>query len=62
MTVRLALATLLLVVPSLGAQAIVDNGIDDRVEALNAIFAFRNYLVAGGTVIARCPIPTVVPL
>ena len=43
------------------AQTIVDNGIDDRIEALNAVFAFRNDLSANGTVIARCRIPTAHP-
>jgi hypothetical protein len=39
-------------------QTLVDNGIDDRIEALNAVFAFRNDLSRDGTLIARCPIPT----
>ena len=42
----------------LQSQTLVDNGIDDRIEALNAIFAFRSDLSKDGTVIARCPIPT----
>jgi hypothetical protein len=45
----------------LEAQKLVDNGIDDRVEALNAVFAFRNDLRRDSTVIARCRIPTANP-
>jgi hypothetical protein len=43
------------------AQTIIDNGIDDRIEALNAVFAFRNDLAPDRTVIARCRIPTAHP-
>jgi hypothetical protein len=57
---RLIAALPLLVTP-LPAQTIVDNGIDDRVEALNAVFAFRNDLGREATVIARCRIPTAHP-
>lgn len=60
MRVVLAIATLTLGATSLKSQTIVDNGIDDRIEALNAIFAFRNDLSKDGTVIARCPIPTAI--
>lgn len=60
MIVRFALAALIVLPGALGSQTIVDNGIDDRIEALNAIFAFRNDLARDGTVIARCPIPTAV--
>jgi hypothetical protein len=48
-------------VAPLHAQSIVDNGIDDRVEAVNAVFAFRNDLGRDATVIARCSIPTAHP-
>jgi hypothetical protein len=55
------IAVLLLLAVPLHAQTIVDNGIDDRVEALNAVFAFRGDLGREGTVIARCRIPTAHP-
>src|SRR5688572_23786088 len=42
-------------------QTIVDNGLDDRIEALNAVFAFRSDLRRDSTVIARCRIPTAHP-
>ena len=54
-------AALPLLVAPLHAQTIVDNGIDDRVEALNAVFAFRSDLGRDSTVIARCGIPTARP-
>lgn len=43
------------------AQTIVDNGIDDRIEALNAVFLFRSDLSPTTTVIARCRLPLVHP-
>lgn len=46
---------------TVAAQKLVDNGIDDRVEALNAVFAFRTDLRRDSTVIARCRIPTANP-
>ena len=45
----------------LEGQQLVDNGIDDRIEALNAVFAFRSDLRRDSTVIARCRIPTADP-
>lgn len=57
MRFRLALAALFVAPELLCSQTIVDNGIDDRIEALNAVFAFRSDLSREGTVIARCPIP-----
>lgn len=45
----------------LPAQTIVDNGIDDRIEALNAVLAFRSDLGGDSTLIARCRIPTAKP-
>lgn len=41
------------------AQKIVDNGIDDRIEALNAVLAFRTDLHRDSTVIAACRLPTI---
>lgn len=58
MKVLTAFVLLALVTASLPGQTIVDNGIDDRIEALNAVFAFRNDLSRDATVIARCRIPT----
>jgi hypothetical protein len=55
------IAALPLLAAPLHAQTIVDNGIDDRIEALNAVFAFRNDLGRDATVIARCRIPTAHP-
>jgi hypothetical protein len=57
----LALLALLSTAASAHAQTIVDNGVDDRIEALNAVFAFRSDLSSTGTVIARCRIPTAHP-
>jgi hypothetical protein len=45
----------------LSAQALVDTGIDDRIEALNAVLAFRADLGGDSTLIARCRIPTAKP-
>ena len=49
------------IAPRLQGQKLVDNGIDDRIEALNAVFAFRSDLRRDSTVIARCRIPTADP-
>jgi hypothetical protein len=54
----LAIALCALVASSLPGQTIVDNGVDDRIEALNAVFAFRSDLARDKTVIARCSLPT----
>jgi hypothetical protein len=56
--VLFALGALALVALPVKSQTIVDRGVDDRVEALNAIFAFRNDLSKDSTIIARCTIPT----
>jgi hypothetical protein len=52
------LALVLALAPRVDGQKLVDNGIDDRIEALNAVFAFRSDLRRDSTVIARCRIPT----
>jgi hypothetical protein len=44
-----------------GAQSLRDTGPDDRLEALNAVFAFRTDLLTDSTVIARCRIPSAHP-
>lgn len=41
------------------AQKVVDNGLDDRLEALNAVFRFRSDLHDTVTVIAECRLPPV---
>lgn len=43
------------------AQRVIDVGVDDRVEALNAVLAFRSDLAGDSTFIARCRIPTAHP-
>jgi len=40
--------------PSVRAQELVSDGLDQRFEALNAVFRFRNDLRDSGTVIAKC--------
>lgn len=57
----LAVTWFMAIAPRLEGQKLVDNGIDDRIEALNAVFAFRSDLRRDSTVIARCRIPTANP-
>lgn len=54
----LALTFVLALAARVEAQKLIDNAIDDRIEALNAVFAFRSDLRRDSTVIARCRIPT----
>jgi hypothetical protein len=57
----LAVTWLMAIAARLEGQKLADNGIDDRIEALNAVFAFRSDLSRDSTVIARCRIPTANP-
>lgn len=57
----LTLAFVFVVAARVEGQKLIDNGIDDRIEALNAVFAFRSDLRRDSTVIARCRIPTANP-
>lgn len=59
--IALPLVFLLVFAARADAQKLTDNGIDDRIEALNAVFAFRSDLRRDSTVIARCRIPTAAP-
>jgi hypothetical protein len=42
---------------ALEGQTVVDNGIDDRIEAINAMLASRVDIVADSTLIAACSVP-----
>lgn len=56
-SVVVALLVILSVSSPAAAQVLVDNGIDDRIEALNALLASRRDMVGDTTFVAACSIP-----
>ena len=51
---RFLILSFFLATPSARAQQLVSDGLDQRFEALNAVFRFRDDLRDSSTVIAKC--------